>query len=113
MVMVADLGTAHTAEKFLCPIRASAVEAVSLFVIDTLHFEAAMKLIPVSRFVGADDSALRNPSLDERESMFLGTEHGRQGVAAALANHDHGLTLAGLIELEATIAAMLGKVGRF
>jgi len=51
MVMMADLGAPHTAEKFLCPIRAS--EAVCLFMIDTLHFEAAMKLIPIGRFVGA------------------------------------------------------------
>ena len=49
--LMADLGAPHTAEKFLCPIRAS--EAVCLFMIDTLHFEAAMKLIPIGRFVGA------------------------------------------------------------
>ena len=65
MVMMADLGTAHTAEKFLCPIRASAVKAVCLFMIDTLHFEAAMKLIPIGRFVGADNGAFGNPLFDE------------------------------------------------
>jgi hypothetical protein len=47
MVMMADLGAPHTAEKFLCSILASAVKAVCLFMIDTLHFEAAMKLIPI------------------------------------------------------------------
>jgi hypothetical protein len=36
MMMVADLGAAHTAEKFLGPICACAVEAVSLFMIDPL-----------------------------------------------------------------------------
>jgi hypothetical protein len=42
MVVVADLGTAHATEKFLCPIGAGTVEAVSLFVIDPLHFKAGM-----------------------------------------------------------------------
>jgi hypothetical protein len=37
--MVADFGTANAAKKFLGPIRASAVEAVSLFVVDPAHFE--------------------------------------------------------------------------
>jgi hypothetical protein len=32
MMVVANLGTPHAAEKFLCQIRASAVEAVRLFV---------------------------------------------------------------------------------
>ncbi len=36
MVVVPNLGAAHAAEKFLCPIGASAVEAVRLLVIDAL-----------------------------------------------------------------------------
>jgi hypothetical protein len=40
MMVVADLGTAHTAEKLFGPIGASVVEAVGLFVIDALHLEA-------------------------------------------------------------------------
>jgi hypothetical protein len=36
-------------------------------------------------------------------------EHGREGVAAALTNDNHGFALAGLVELEATVAAMLGN----
>jgi hypothetical protein len=39
MVVVADLGTAHAREKFLCPIGASAVEAVRLLMVDPFHFE--------------------------------------------------------------------------
>jgi hypothetical protein len=46
MMMVADLGAAHAAEKLFRPIRASAVEAVRLFVIDTLHLEARVQRIP-------------------------------------------------------------------
>jgi hypothetical protein len=47
MVMMPDLGAAHAAEKFLCPIRASAVEAVGFLMIDALHFKAAVQLVPV------------------------------------------------------------------
>jgi hypothetical protein len=44
--MMAYFGTTHTAEKFLCRIGASAVERVSLLVIDPLHREAEIECIP-------------------------------------------------------------------
>jgi Domain of unknown function (DUF6471) len=44
--------------------------------------------------------------------MPLRPEGSRERVAATLADDDHGLALAGLVELEAPIAAMLGKIGR-
>ena len=46
MVMVADLGAAHTAEKFLGPIRAGAVEAIGFFVIDPLHLKTLVQVVP-------------------------------------------------------------------
>jgi hypothetical protein len=46
MMVVADLCPAHTAKKFLGPIRASAVEAVSLFMIDPLHLVTLVQFIP-------------------------------------------------------------------
>jgi hypothetical protein len=58
MVVVADLGTAHAREKFFGPIGASAVQAVSLLVIDALHFEAGMEVVPSGRLVGIDDRPL-------------------------------------------------------
>jgi hypothetical protein len=42
VVAVADFRASHAAEKFLCPIRASAVEAVRLVMVDPLHFKAAV-----------------------------------------------------------------------
>jgi hypothetical protein len=48
-MMVANLSPAHAAEKFLRPIGAGTVQAVRFFVIDTLHFEPAMQLVPVGR----------------------------------------------------------------
>jgi hypothetical protein len=42
MMMVADFGAAHTAEKFLGLIRASAVQWISFLVIDPLHLITLM-----------------------------------------------------------------------
>jgi len=65
MVMVTDLRAAHTAEKFLCPIRASAVEAIGFFVIDALHFVLGMQRIPRAAFVRIDNRALGDAGADE------------------------------------------------
>jgi hypothetical protein len=46
MMVVADLGAAHPAEKFLCPIGASAIERIGFLVIDALDLEAIMQAIP-------------------------------------------------------------------
>ena len=48
MVMVADLGAAHTAEKLFGPVGASAVEAVRLLVIDPLNLVTALRPHPRS-----------------------------------------------------------------
>ena len=45
-MMVTNLRTAHAREKFLGPIRASAIETVSLFVIDAAHLETVVQLVP-------------------------------------------------------------------
>jgi hypothetical protein len=65
MVMVANLTTAHAAEKFLRPIGAATVEAVSLLMIDPLHFELAVQIVPHAGFVGMNDGAFRDAALDE------------------------------------------------
>jgi hypothetical protein len=65
MLMVADLSAANAAEKFLRPIRAGAVEAVRLFVIDPADFELAAKAISRGRFVGGDDSSPGDAGADE------------------------------------------------
>jgi hypothetical protein len=60
VVETPDLDAAHTAEKFLCLIRASTVEAIRLLMVDPLHFEAAMRIVPSPGFVGMDNRALRD-----------------------------------------------------
>src|ERR1700728_1590952 len=46
MVMMADLGAAHTGEKFLRPIGASAILRIGFLVVDALHFVLGVKLVP-------------------------------------------------------------------
>ncbi len=46
MVMVADLGAAHTAEKFLRPIRASAVQRIGLLWLIALNLEMLVQFFP-------------------------------------------------------------------
>jgi hypothetical protein len=56
MVMMALFGAAHAAEKFLCPIRASAVEAIGFFVIDPFHFVRGMQRYPFSEGGASSES---------------------------------------------------------
>jgi hypothetical protein len=65
MVMVPNLGTAHAAEKFLCPIGASAVERIGVLMVDPLHFEAAVKIVPSAGFVACNVTPLGEAGLDE------------------------------------------------
>ena len=64
-MVMPDLGTPHAAEKFLRPIRASAVQAVRLFVVDALHLITGMQIVPGAGFVGVNDGALGDTGLDE------------------------------------------------
>lgn len=112
VVVMADLGAAKAAEIALSIVRASAVFAISLLMIDALHFEAGVEAIPRGCFVGMDDRALGDARLDECESLALGLEHGRDRTALALADDDNALALAGLVHSKATVAAVLFVVRR-
>lgn len=91
-MVVPGFGPAEAAEILLSQVRASAVEAVGFTVIDPLHLECGMQGIPARRFVGMDDRALGDAGLDEAEGRALRTEHGRHGMAVALADDDDRLT---------------------
>ena len=74
--MVANLGAAHAAEKFLCPIRASAIVAMGFLMVDAPDLETLIQLIPRIRFVGVEGGALENTTADEIGRMALVVEHG-------------------------------------
>ena len=111
MVVVADFAPTHAAEKFLCPVRASAIEAVGLLMVDPLHFVMAVQRIPVAGLVGVDDSALGDARLNELERLPFRAEDGGERVTVALADHDDRLALAVLVHGEAAIDAAGGEVG--
>lgn len=77
MMVMAGLSAAKAPEIFLRPIRASVVEAVSLLMIDPLHFKRAVQIVPRGRFVGVDDSSLGDARLDE--SLRLAFRRVRDG----------------------------------
>ena len=65
LVVDADFSAPQSVDVFLSNVRAIAIEAVCLLMIDSLDLETLMKVVPRRRFVGVDDRALRNASADE------------------------------------------------
>jgi len=49
MVAVPDFSAAHPREKFLCPVRTSAIQRAGFLMIDPLHFKAGVKIVPRAR----------------------------------------------------------------
>jgi hypothetical protein len=95
MVMVADFSAAHATEKALRVVAVDAIaEAIGFLMIDAVHREAAMQLVPCSGFIRLDLRALGDPGADEIECRDLGSEHAGERLAVALADHDHDQALA-------------------
>jgi hypothetical protein len=42
---MSGVGPTHAAEKFLCPVRASAVERIGFLMVDPAHLETVMQVI--------------------------------------------------------------------
>src|ERR1700720_686913 len=98
MVMVADLGSAHAAEKRFGVVAVDAVaETVRLLMVDPVHREPAVQLVPGAGFVGVNLGALGDPGANEIERRELGSKHAWERLAIALADHHHDLALAGLV----------------
>jgi hypothetical protein len=79
------------------PARTSDRLAAGFLVIDAVHREAAMQLVPRTAFVSISLSALGDPGADEVERGDFGGEHARERLAVALADHHDDLALAGLV----------------
>lgn len=54
----ANFGATQAAEMFVSLVRASAVEAVGLLMVDPLHFETFVQVIPCGAFVRVNRGAL-------------------------------------------------------
>ena len=93
-----DLRPAHAGEERLSVVGVDAIaEAIGFLMVDPVHREAAVKLVPCARFVGINLGALGNPGANEIERRDLGSEHAGEGLAVALADHDHDLSFARLV----------------
>ena len=65
MVVDADFSAPQSGDVFLSHVRASAIEAVCLLMIDSLDLETLMQIIPRRRFVGMDNRPLRDAGASE------------------------------------------------
>jgi hypothetical protein len=88
MVMLADLRLPQPGEIALRLVCAGAIRAIGLTMIDPLHLEACMKIIPSPGLVGMDDAPSGDAAADDRHGLGLMLHDGCHGLAAALA-HDH------------------------
>jgi hypothetical protein len=79
--------------------------------VDAVHREPAMKLVPCATFIRINLSAPSDPGANEVERRDLGSEHAGEPLAVALANHDHDLTLTGLVLPESVIPTVLAPIG--
>ncbi|MBP1299742.1 MULTISPECIES: hypothetical protein [Bradyrhizobium] len=67
--------------------------------------------LSLAPFVGVDDRAFGDPGLDESGGLPLGTEHGRDRIAAAPADGD--VALAVLVTGKAAVNAILLRLAGF
>ena len=90
-----DVEIRETTKKALGVVAVDTVsETVCLLMVDPVHREAAMQLVPRATFVSINLGALGDPGADEIERRDFGGEHARERLAVALADHDHDLALA-------------------
>jgi len=65
MVVNANCSPAQAAEILFGLVRAGTVKAISLLMIDALHFKPFMQVIPRTGFVGVQNGAFGNAGTDE------------------------------------------------
>ena len=78
-------------------VRAGAILAVGIPIIDALHFKARMKIVPGSRFVGMDNAAFGDATTNDWDGLGLMFHDGRHGRTAPLARHHDATALAALV----------------
>ena len=78
-------------------IGAGAVDAIAVLMVDPLHGEPGVQLVPGRALVGVNQGALVDPLSDRRHGGLLRRAHLRQRPAVALAHHHDNLTFARLV----------------
>src|SRR5579883_2396769 len=94
MVMLADFGAAEPGEIALRLVCAGAIRAIGLAVIDPLHLERGMKIVPSPRFVRMDGTPAGDAPPNDRDGLGLIFYHSCQGLAFPLPHHHDTAALA-------------------
>jgi hypothetical protein len=83
VVVYADLRPAQAAEILLSLIGAGTIKAVGFLMVDPLHLETLMQVVPRRSLIRIHYRPLGNPSADEDSGLAFRIEYGWERVAAA------------------------------
>jgi hypothetical protein len=93
VMMLADLRAPQPGEKALRLVRAGAISAIRLAMIDPLHLETRMKIIPSPCLVSMDDAPSGDALTNDWHGLGLTLHDGCHRRAAALAHHHNAEAL--------------------
>jgi len=108
----ADHAAADAREEGLRPVDAGAVLAVGVLVVDAAHRVPGVQVVPGAGLVRMHLGALGDAGTDERAGGVLGGEHTGHGAAVALADGHDAPALAGLVDGQPAVLAILLAVLR-
>ncbi len=97
MVMLANLCAPEPRDVAFCLVCAGAIRTIRLAMIDPLHFEARMKIIPSPCLVGVDDAPSGDAPANDGDRLSLMLHDCRHGLATPLAHHHDAAALAILV----------------
>jgi len=112
VVVMPQLAAPQARVEGLRPVGAGAVEAVANLMVDPLHREPGVQLVPGRALVGVEHGALGDPLADHRHGGRLGRDHLHQGPTVALAHYDDDLALVRLVLGKAPVDPVGGQVLR-
>jgi hypothetical protein len=97
VLMLADLRAPEPGDIAFGLVRAGAIRAIRLAMIDPLHLEARMKIVPSPCLVGVDDASSGNASANDRNGLGLMFHDCRHGRTAPLTHHHDAAAFAVLV----------------
>ncbi len=97
VMMLPDLRAPQPGEIALRVVCAGAIRAIRLAMIDSLHLEARMKIIPSPCLVRVDNAPSGDAAADDRHGLGLMLHDGCHGLAATLAHRYDAKALAVLV----------------
>lgn len=113
VVMHADLCAPDPREKAFRIVRAGALVAVGVFVVDPLHVEACVvERVPRVCLVGVDRAARPDAPFERRDGLRLVLDHERLSAAATLAHNDDHSPFAVPVLRQPAVAPVLRRAAR-